>query len=1092
MLYRVRVNWKNIGIELDIDLGTLNAIEKHRKGDPDECLLDMLNMWLKQVDPPPSWESLAEALESVSIGEDHLAQQIRDKYCLPSDRQAKTCGIPPPVESDTEFTKKYSKHLKAKYSGQGALVNDKWPPIPLKKYINLACINRDTVTRDRANDFTKYTIRGNIDDIFHDKSQISMEQVAVMRKGCNEEKMTYPKVVLVAGAPGVGKTIFAWELCHRWANGELLQHFELVVLLRLRDKSSREAKELRDLFPYPKKSVSESLADEALERNGEGILFLLEGFDELPPNLRSESSIYTDLIKGDLLPSASVLVTSRPYAVSDFHWKYFQRMSQWIEILGFTRRQIDEYLIGYSDNDPKLLNQLQRYVSLNPPIHAAMYIPLNTVIVCEIFRDCCKSNCVIPSTMTELYTAFSLTLLIRYLCDQEDIRVRKLNRFEDLPSTIYEKFLALCKLASDGISNSQQVIFTDLPEDIDTLGFMQSVPELHVSSGVSVSYNFLHLTIQEFLAAYYLSLQPSHVQKESISKWSTSSELLFQQWPRSSTLDSTGTVVKFLAGITKLRSDYLCEQLPVSSSDLVAVEFKVPMSGRTRKQSISPCFRINITTQPEPMIYGRDRRTEIEIQCHISLSGSTSHCVWLYESQNKDMLQTLFECKTVLIQITPNMTPMDCFAAGWCIGNLSSCKWKLCFIGQLSLDCIEMLHAGITSANSCGSRKICELLIGDRVMNSDEETLKYIFHTLESEFEIVKVSYYYNAIRNNSNLYLASCIEQSVHLKEVELISARYSYSWCWYRYSKENEFISLPAVFNAMQQNNSVEKLKLVSTDSEILTMLKHMKHTLTHLSILNIERLHEKEGDLSQLLCFTDSSLTSIDLTLSKIINGETAGLLLRKKAALKTLVLKQCKLRNITDIAEALKTNNVLTTLDLSSNYLDVNQSTPLFQVFINNQNTTLETLDVSDNGYSIRYLEEMLTGNNSLRSLSITITLEYSYNNFIHRTSYHGIEGKDPTQTFMKFAESAEYDPHDRAKLTSMPGVLAYVDKVETIASVCQVIISALKKNTTLQHLIIHTLFENILVPTLTQCQDYDEVGSRIKIMQSRNQRTILSE
>ena len=1090
MLYRVRVNWKNIGIELDIDMGTLNAIEKRRNGDPDECLPEMLDTWLKQIDPPPSWESLAEALESVPIGEGHLAQQIRDKYCLPSDRQADTCGIPPPVESDTDFTKKYSKHLKAKYSGKGALVSDKWPPIPLKKYINLACINRDTVTRDRASDFTKYTIRGNIDDIFHDKSQISMEQVAVMRKGCNKEKMTYPKVVLVAGAPGVGKTVFAWELCHRWENGELLQHFELVVLLRLRDKSSREAKELSDLFPYPKKSVSESLADEALERNGEGILFLLEGFDELPPNLRSESSIYTDLIKGDLLPSASVLVTSRPYAVSDFHWKYSQRMSQWIEILGFTRRQIDEYLIGYSDNDPKLLNQLQRYVSLNPPIHAAMYIPLNTVIVCEIFRDCCKSNCVIPSTMTELYTAFSLTLLIRYLCDQEGFRVRKLNRFEDLPSTIYKKFLALCKLASDGISNSQQVIFTDLPEDIDTLGFMQSVPELHVSSGVLVSYNFLHLTIQEFLAAYYLSLQPNHVQKENISKRSTSSELLFQQRLKSSTLDSAGTVAKFLAGITKLRNDCLCEQLPVSYSDLVAVEFVVPMYGKARSRRFTQCFRINITTQPRPMIYGRDGRRRTEIQCHVSLSSSTSHCVWLYESQNKDMLQTLFECKTVLIQITPNMTPMDCFAAGWCIGNLSSCKWKLCFIGQLSLDCIEMLHAGITSANSYSGRKIkfCELLIGDRVMNSDEETLKCIFHTLESEFEIVKVSYYYNTIRNNGNVYLASCIEQSVHLKEVELISAQYSYSWCSHRFS--NEFTSLPAVFKAMKLNNSVEKLKLVNTESDILTMLEHMKHTLTHLSILNIERLHAEEGDLSQLLCFTDSSLTSIDLTLSHIINGETAGLLLRKKTALKTLILKQCRLHNITDIAEALKTNNVLTTLDLSSNYLDVNQLTPLFQIFTNNQNTTLETLDVSDNGYSIRYLEEMLTGNNSLHSLSITITLSsYSYSNPIHRTSCHGIEGIDPTQIFMKFVESAEYDPHDRAKLTSMPGVLAYVDKVETIASVCQVIISALKKNTTLQHLIIHTLFENILVPTLTQCQDYDKVGSRIKIMQSSNQRTI---
>ena len=193
------------------------------------------------------------------------------------------------------------------------------------------------------------------------------------------------------------------------------------------------------------------------------------------------------------------------------------RITQWIEILGFTKQQIDEYLNSISKNDPKLLDELRHYVALNPPIHAAMYIPLNAIIVREVYKERHNSGCVNPSTMTQLYTAFSFTLLIRYLNDQRHWPwIKKLDRFEDLPTTVNKKFRTLCKLAFEGISNNQQLIFSDLPNDFETLGFMQSVSESHISRGVSVSYNFLHLTIQEFLAAYHLSLQPEKVQRDSI------------------------------------------------------------------------------------------------------------------------------------------------------------------------------------------------------------------------------------------------------------------------------------------------------------------------------------------------------------------------------------------------------------------------------------------------------------------------------------------------------------------------------------------------------------------------------------------------
>ena len=585
MLYTVRANWKNIGIELEVDMGTLNAIEERCRSDPDKCLPEMLDHWLKQVNPPPSWEALAEALESAPVGGGHLAEQIRWKCCIKPNTYTTflSSGIQQPLTN----VQKYSKHLKAIYNRSPIIPGNKWPPSPSTEYINLAYIDKQTVNRYEADEFTKFTIHGNIDDICHDKSPMSMEQVACMiaREGKME---SHPMLVLVEGAPGVGKTTFAWELCRRWAHGELLQHYSLVVLLRMRDNTAREARELVDLFPYPKRLVSESLLDEALETNGEGILFLLEGFDELPEGKKTgDSSIYLKLIEGNLLPSSTVLITSRPCAVSDLHWSYSNRIDQWIEILGFTRQQIDEYLISYSHGDLKLLNDMRRYVSLNPPIHAAMYVPLNTVIVCEIYKDRQNSDSVIPSTMTELYTVFSLTLLIRYL-DNQGRRQTNVTKFSDLPSTIIDKFLSLCKLANEGVSNNQQLIFSNLPDDFDTLGFMQSVPELHVSSGVSVSHNFLHLNMQEFLAAYYLSLQLQHAENDSDSLLKETSNDLFIDLDSMPTLSASdfllivkshsgGTVIDFLAGITKLKNNIWSEQLPASGNQQYRIEILMNM-----------------------------------------------------------------------------------------------------------------------------------------------------------------------------------------------------------------------------------------------------------------------------------------------------------------------------------------------------------------------------------------------------------------------------------------------------------------------------------------------------------------------------------
>ena len=78
-LRRVANQWEDIGIVLDIEDGELKQIKSDNAVDSRACLREMLRVWLSHVDPPPSWSTLAEALEF--LGEESLAAYLRTKYC---------------------------------------------------------------------------------------------------------------------------------------------------------------------------------------------------------------------------------------------------------------------------------------------------------------------------------------------------------------------------------------------------------------------------------------------------------------------------------------------------------------------------------------------------------------------------------------------------------------------------------------------------------------------------------------------------------------------------------------------------------------------------------------------------------------------------------------------------------------------------------------------------------------------------------------------------------------------------------------------------------------------------------------------------
>ena len=89
---------------------------------------------------------------------------------------------------------------------------------------------------------------------------------------CKCDDSSLARCVLVEGAPGVGKTTFASELCKQWARGEILQEWGVVVIIKLRDQRTRTAQTINDLLCHPDPEIRNQVAKELDEQKRQGLV----------------------------------------------------------------------------------------------------------------------------------------------------------------------------------------------------------------------------------------------------------------------------------------------------------------------------------------------------------------------------------------------------------------------------------------------------------------------------------------------------------------------------------------------------------------------------------------------------------------------------------------------------------------------------------------------------------------------------------------------------------------------------------------------------------------------------------------------------
>ena len=390
-------------------------------------------------------------------------------------------------------------YFKNKYKSDAKLLNsDKCLPYQSKRFINPVILIHQT------------------NEICHDDSH----NYNFQDKECKDFWMIFnpnfyasnkiPNKLLIEGATGMGKSTVAKEIAYRWAENLLLRDVHLLVLLHAKHVPILKIANFEQLlqYCYVDKDRASKCAEHFINTQGRHLMIIFDGYDEMTTLEQQKcDNFFINLLHRKYLPHCYVIVTSIPYVTACLH----QYCDCRVEILGLTKVDRLNYFRENLSNEK--FQVVTKFLQANTIIDRTFYTPL-----CLInFISLVKYNIPFPKTLTEL-TGNTIRLIItlnkqKVMKDHLDVSI---SRDEEV-----DKIVALMSSFAYEMLDKEQFVFSETQiknasiqdENGNLYGLLKSA-NLNVMQNIQFTkfYDFVHSSVHEYLAAYFLSTRPDITQ----------------------------------------------------------------------------------------------------------------------------------------------------------------------------------------------------------------------------------------------------------------------------------------------------------------------------------------------------------------------------------------------------------------------------------------------------------------------------------------------------------------------------------------------------------------------------------------------------